>query len=336
MPYDGVASRSRAVARVARIAHATGLVSLGQRWAGRGRAQILIYHRVNDEGDPYFGGIPTSRFERQMAYLADRYDVLPLADLVAGLRSGGLPPRAVAITLDDGYRDNFENAFPIFRRHSIPATIFLTTAAIGTDRPIWHDEVFSAFRETAAARLTAFGPDGVEGPLDSVPGRLAVQQRVLGFLRRLPDAERHEWVQRLRDALGVGPMPATPGLMLSWDDVRAMSREGIDFGSHTVSHPILSRVDRARAERELRASKAEIEERVGRPVRGFAYPNGTAADFLPETKEILRDAGYAYAVTTIAGTNEAATDAFELKRATPWDDDVFAFGLRMLYNRWRS
>ena len=115
-----------------------------------------------------------------------------------------------------------------------------------------------------------------------------------------------------------------------------MSHGGIRFGSHTVSHPILSRVGRDRARRELEESKSMIEEQVGGSVDGFAYPNGTPADYLPETKTLLRDSGYRFAVTTSPGANDAATDAFELRRGTPWDDDLFAFGVRLLYNKWQS
>lgn len=327
-----------------RLVNRTRLVRRGSgRWPGprlvarpERNAQILVYHRVNDERDPYFGGISPARFERQMAYVSSRFTVLPLSELVSATRERALPPNAVAVTLDDGYRDNYLQAFPIFRRHSIPATIFLTTSAIGSERLLWHDEVFSAFRETAAPDLLAFGPRSIGGPLTTVPERLRVQQQVLNDLRSVSDEERAEAVVRLREALRVGPSRAVPGLMLSWEEVREMSRGGIRFGSHTVSHPILSRVGRERARREIEESKSMIEEQVGIPVDGFAYPNGTPADYLPETKALLRESGYRFAVTTSPGANDAATDEFELRRGTPWDDDLFAFGVRLLYNKWQS
>jgi peptidoglycan/xylan/chitin deacetylase (PgdA/CDA1 family) len=90
---------------------------------------------------------------------------------------------------------------------------------------------------------------------------------------------------------------------------------------------------RADAQREIAESKRAIEDRLGAPVEGFAYPNGTGADFTEETKSLLRDAGYTHAVTTIPGSNEPGCDLFELRRATPWDEDVFAFGLRLRYNK---
>lgn len=299
-------------------------------------AQILIYHRVNDDRDPYFGGIPTLDFERQMAYVSSRFHVLPLSDLVAGLRGGTLPDNAIAVTLDDGYRDNYLHAFPILQRHSIPATIFLTTAAIGSDRQLWHDDVFSAFRETREPTLEPYSPTAARRALTTVPERLGAQQEFLTYIRTLSEAERDAAVSRLREALRVGPPRPAPGLMLSWEEVRTMSGAGIRFGSHTATHPILSRVDRAHAKREIEDSKRAIEERLGVPVDGLAYPNGTRADFLPETKTLLEEAGYRYAVTTIGGSNEPEQDVYELRRATPWDEDIFAFGLRLHYNKLRS
>jgi peptidoglycan/xylan/chitin deacetylase (PgdA/CDA1 family) len=299
-------------------------------------AQILIYHRVNDDRDPYFGGIPTIEFDRQMAYVSSRFRVLPLSALVTALRAGELPDNAIAVTLDDGYRDNYLRAYPILRQYSIPATIFLTTSVIGSDRQLWHDDVFSAFRMTTAPTLEPFASGSVGGPLTTVGDRLRVQHEFLAHIRTLDAGERTAAIARLRDQLRVGPPPKTPGLMLTWDEIRTMSRGGIQFGSHTVTHPILSRIDRVQAMRELTDSKNTIEEQLGLPVEGFAYPNGTRTDFLPDTKSLLREAGYTYAVTTIPGANESGVDLFELHRGTPWDEDIFAFGVRLLYNKLRS
>ncbi len=299
-------------------------------------AQILIYHRVNDDRDPYFGGIPTTEFEQQMAYVSCRFRVLPLSALVTALRGGALPDNAIAVTLDDGYRDNYLHAFPILQRYSIPATIFLTTSAIGSDLELWHDDVFSAFRETAEPALEPFGSKKTRSPLTTIAERLHTQHEFLVYIRTLSEAERAAAVSRLREGLRVGPPRRAPGLMLSWEEVKAMNRAGIQFGSHTATHPILSRVDRDHARREIVDSKRAIEEQLGTPVEGFAYPNGTRADFLPETKTLLQEAGYRYAVTTIGGSNEPEEDVYELRRATPWDDDIFAFGLRLHYNKLRS
>ncbi|MGH7681889.1 MAG: polysaccharide deacetylase family protein, partial [Candidatus Eiseniibacteriota bacterium] len=203
-------------------------------------AQILIYHRVNDEGDPYFGGVPTAVFERQMEYLASRFHVMALSRLVAALEERSIPPNAIAITFDDGYRDNYTNALPILTRYKVPATIFVSTGAIGSTRQLWHDDVFSAFRDTTQPFLAPYGGRATASPLGTIPERLRTQREFLTHVRTLREPERSRAIAWLREALRVGPPREAPGLMLSWDEVKEMHRAGIEFGSHTVSHPILS------------------------------------------------------------------------------------------------
>ena len=353
MTRESSGVRPTLLSRTARFLHATGLLTLARplfervrittdgglrsfpfvRARRRPAAQILIYHRVNDQRDPYFGGVPVEVFRRQMEYLASRYRVLPLSHLVRGLRKGSVPENAIAVTFDDGYRDNYLHAFPILRATSVPATIFLATSAIGSTRQLWHDDVFSAFRETRAQALEPTGKGRVRGSLATVEERFRVQRAFLAYIRTLDEMERTNAILRLRDALGVGPPRDAPGLMLRWEEVQDMSRAGIEFGSHTATHPILSRMGWNQAEREIVESKRVLEERLGTAVEGFAYPNGSSADFTAETKTILQNAGYAYAVTTIPGSNDPDVDRFELRRATPWDEDVFAFGLRLRYNK---
>ena len=113
-------------------------------------APTLSYHRVNDSGHPFFGGTPTRLFRRQMDLLRSRFDVQPLRVLT----SGDVPRNAVAITFDDGYRDNYTHAFPILRELGIPATIFLVTEAVDGNGMIWHDRIFDAYHRTAARSRT--------------------------------------------------------------------------------------------------------------------------------------------------------------------------------------
>jgi peptidoglycan/xylan/chitin deacetylase (PgdA/CDA1 family) len=110
-----------------------------------------------------------------------------------------------------------------------------------------------------------------------------------------------------------------------------MRENGMSFGSHTVTHPILSKLSVDRMRKEIQESKANIEEKLGTRITTFAYPNGTRHDFNDSTKNLLKECGYACALTTTFGTNEYQQDLFELRRATPWDQDRYSFGLRMNY-----
>jgi peptidoglycan/xylan/chitin deacetylase (PgdA/CDA1 family) len=294
---------------------------------------ILVYHRVNDERDPFFPATPVDVFAGQMAYLASRFNVCRLDDALEGLRAGRLPGRALVITFDDGYRDNYLNAFPVLARLGLPATILLATGVIGSDRVLWHDRVFAAFRETRREALEGFVPDGGRLPLGTLAERLAAQREVLRHLWRVPDDRRTAEIDRLVERLGTADRTSIPGLMLSWDEVRVMHAGGIGFGAHTVSHPVLSMVPRARAVEEIRHSKETIECVLGAPVRAFAYPVGRRGDFTDETKQFLRETGYACALSTLPGVNGSEQDPFELRRLSPWDDDLARFGARLTLDR---
>jgi peptidoglycan/xylan/chitin deacetylase (PgdA/CDA1 family) len=301
-----------------------------------GNLQILVYHRVNDDKDPFFAGTPVNVFKAQMEYLASNFNIISLEEAVERLRKRDVPDNTIVVTFDDGYRDNYVNAFPILKKLSIPATIFLAVDAIGSCRVLWHDRVFSAFRETRVNLIKGFGRSSHEYPLNTVEEKLLAQEKVLNFIRSQNERELMSAIDLLVEKLEVLDRKEVAGLMLSWEEVRAMHLSGISFGSHTVTHPILSKLSRERTREEIEKSKHIIDERLGARVKTFAYPNGKATDFNETTKKLLRDAGFICALTTSFGTNECGQDLFELRRATPWDKDVCAFGLRLNYYKFCS
>lgn len=299
-----------------------------------GNVQILIYHRVNDDRDSFFPGVSIDAFANEMEYLVRHYSVLALEDAVDGMQSRNLPDKAVVVTFDDGYRDNYLNAFPILKRLSIPATIFLATDAIGSGRILWHDRVFTAFRETESPILEGLVRTDLRCySLRTLEEKLLAQRQILKLLRSVDEDERSRLIDRLISMLGVEDSKEDRGLMLNWDEIKEMHDSGISFGSHTVTHPILSTLSIDRTKMEVYGSKKTIEERLGSPVKAFAYPNGGPADFNEDIKKLVKRAGYVCGLTTIFGANSAGQDLFELRRATPWDEEISSFGLRLAYYR---
>ena len=288
---------------------------------------VFTYHRVNDEGAPFFRGATLRDFTSQMELLRDRCDVLSLDDLWAGAAGGTLPPRAVGITFDDGYRDNFENAFPVLRRLGLPATIFLSTGPLENDAPLWHDRVFDAFA-TSQADAFLWGTDRL--PIDTYSERSAALRIVLAELRRSLPERREELIARLIELLGVAEGSSAGRRMLEWSQVEEMSRAGIAFGAHTVTHPVLTRMAHDRARGEIEESKRRIEGRTGKPVRWFAYPNGTRDDFSEAIKGALRELEFTGAFTTIWGKNSGRTDPFELRRIGLWGADRDRSALQLI------
>jgi peptidoglycan/xylan/chitin deacetylase (PgdA/CDA1 family) len=294
--------------------------------------QILTYHRVNDEGDPFFPAAPIDVFAKQMDYLAHTHYVCSLEEAVERLKRNDVPDNAVVVTLDDGYKDNYINAFPILKQLSIPATIFLATDAIGSERILWQDRVFSAFRETQLPLLSGFANNRRDFPLDTVKERVFAQNEVLKLLWSLDRYERLRWIDCLTEQLQVDDKKASSNLMLTWDEVRSMAQDGISFGSHTVTHPILSKLTAERVWDEISQSKRVIERQLGCMVRTLAYPRGKREDFNDGVKNMLKEAGYICGLTTMLGTNDESRDLFELRRYGPWGSSLPKFAMQLTWH----
>jgi peptidoglycan/xylan/chitin deacetylase (PgdA/CDA1 family) len=297
--------------------------------------QILTYHRVNDENDPFFPGIPTMEFARQMEVLTERFTLCSLNRLIEGIETGDLPEHAVAVTLDDGYRDNYLNAFPVLKRYAVPATIFLATGVIGSRKTLWHDQVFAAFRQTRASKLSSFGPENTTLSLRSLAEKLQSQRQILNYLWSLAAEKRDSTITELCHRLEVEKTESGL-LMLAWEEVSEMSRNGIQFGAHTVNHPILARLRPDQAEQEISDSKRAIEAVLNTAVTSFAYPVGRSVDFTASTKAIVEEAGLSCGLTTIFGDNPPGTDLYEIRRIAPWNEDADSFELRLKYYKFCS
>ena len=161
--------------------------------------------------------------------------------------------------------------------------------------------------------------------------RRLAQARVLQLLWDLMDEERLDRIGRLEERLAIEDKNESDGLMLDWHEIVTMAQGGVSFGSHTISHPILSKLPARRLRAEIEDSKIVIERKIHHPVTGLAYPVGRKQDFNNEVKAIVKDAGYQYAVTTVFGVNEADQDPYELRRGTPWEADTPSFAAKLAW-----
>ena len=290
----------------------TGLLALVARFCAPRGPIILCAHRVVAHDDPFFPGIPRERFAAEIAHLARHYRVLPLADVVEALAHGrALPRRTVAITLDDGFADNFSEAWPVLRAHNVPATIFLVSDCVETGRLPWPDRLAHLLRDTTRMSLALRRPVSRVFPLTTRDERLEALGVLLPLLKDCPTETRRAAMEDIEAALDV---PPDRGQMLTWEQCRAMTAAGVTFGAHTVTHPILPRTDALEVKREIADSKAAIEAHLGVPVRHFAYPND---DWTPAVAEAVDAAGLEAA---LAGRREL--DGAEVNRLAigrrPW------------------
>ena len=141
--------------------------------------------------------------------------------------------------------------------------------------------------------------------------------------------ERRHWLSRIIRELGTAGDRERKDQMLTWDQVRLMKANGMDFGGHTVTHPFISRLERERVAWEVSECKRRIEEELQLPVEHFAYPSGRGEDFGSWNKQVVRDAGYRAAMTTIWGMNFRSTDPMELRRGGPWEQAPAEFAYKL-------
>lgn len=290
-------------------------------------ARILYYHRVNEDRDPFFPSISTRLFDQEMRHLALHYKVVTLREMLTRLEQGS-PEPLLAITFDDGYQDNYQNAFPILQRYSLPATIFLTTGSVDSRQALWFEQLAEALKKSARESLDLEIDIPRRFWLRTEAERLEANRGIFDLLRRLADVERRQWLEYILRDLAVAIEDRT-NKMLTWDDVRLMKAHGIDFGGHTVTHPFLSRLTPERVAWEVGECKRRIEDELQDAVDCFAYPNGREEDFGKWNKEAIRSAGYRAAVTTIWGQNYRTTDPLELRRGGPWEASPALFAYKM-------
>src|SRR2546425_2450989 len=172
----------------------------GRRSQMARRFQVLAYHKVSYDPHPFFESVPPDVFEQQMQFPSRCYRVMPLEELMERNRIGDVPPRAVAITFDDGYRDNYEFAFPILKRYRLPATIFVTTGAIDNSDVLWHDRIFDSFRFATVERAQLRGTHLPELILQSLEERRRSLLPVLARAKTLGGEERLQFVEEIEHA----------------------------------------------------------------------------------------------------------------------------------------
>jgi peptidoglycan/xylan/chitin deacetylase (PgdA/CDA1 family) len=291
----------------------------------RGRSVILTYHGVlSGSHDDYsylnYNFVAAGTFDEQIRYLLEHYRPIGLAELVRCYTDRTPPPpRSVAITFDDGFANNYTVAFPILQKYSFPFTVFLTTGMIGAPgAQLWSERVKRAIYlcPKASVDLRILGQQHTS-QLDSPTAREQATRRVLQVLKRATPAERDAALCEIESVCGRPELRADDMeryQFLTWNEARAMASAGVELGSHTVNHPILSTLDDRTLAEELSASKNEIEAQTGRECHTFAYPNGQPGDFGAREKRALQAAGYSCGLSLGGTLNPPRCDPFELDR----------------------
>jgi peptidoglycan/xylan/chitin deacetylase (PgdA/CDA1 family) len=297
----------------------------GLRPRGQAGPVILLYHRVVErEADPMGVCVSPGNFLQQLEVLKTSRELVPLAEIV----SGGPPPRAAAVTFDDGYRDNLEHAAPALADARVPAMLFVATGAIAEGRGFWWDELERLLRAAPAdaeSSLTLeLAGQRREFRVGTEHERRIARRHLHGWLQPMPPEEVSSALLAVRGWAGVSEEDGTPEIdrAMTPEELRAFAGiAGLAVGAHTRTHRSLRHADPATQEAEISGSRADIAAWLGTEPSCFSYPFGVpGADFDDGVVARVRAAGFTLGVTTRPGAVQGA-DRFKLPRSVVPDID---------------
>ena len=283
-------------------------------WANRSNVLILTYHRFSTEMDR--SKISERQFASHLEYLKEHHRVLSLADTVEYLKQGkSLPRNTTVITIDDGYADAFEIAFPLLKKFGFPATVYGVTDFLDAKMWLWTDLMRYVLLNTRkdGVKIKFGETDMIEAVLTDDLKRSETANRINTRLKMLPN-EQKEWrIKEIADDLQVKlpERPTTAFAPITWAQAREMDADKVSIESHTVSHPILTNIGQGTLDHEMKMSKKRLEGVLDRRIEHFCYPNGSLDK---RVREAAKNAGYTSAVTTAYGFNDARTDRLLMNR----------------------
>jgi peptidoglycan/xylan/chitin deacetylase (PgdA/CDA1 family) len=326
--------------------------SLKQRFASH--ALILMYHRVTDlPNDPYLLAVTPEHFAAHMEMVRKFYLPIALQQLSQAFHDGTIPKGAIAVTFDDGFSDNLFNAKPILERYEIPATFFVTTGQIGSPREFWWDELDRLLLQPGTLPPSlALEIDGAERrweladaatyaaadhsrdrcwhiEQDAEPTlRHRLHRSLYRIMHDATEEDREQLLEQLRSWVGTDSAARATHRTLSKPELVQLAHGGlVEIGAHTVSHSALAGLPLPKQSKEIRDSKACLEDLLNRPVSSFAYPYGS---YHSQTINAVREAGLSLACSSDTAVVRRGVDRFRLPRMSMrnWDGEAFSRWVR--------
>jgi len=288
-------------------------------------ATVFMMHNVLADGPESGSKVTSGLIARYLEYLKQSsYNVISLTDYVAAIRECRSINKTVVFTVDDGYRDFYQNCYPVFREFNYPATVFLTGDFIEKRLFMWWDKIEFAINTTEHSQIDLTRRGLARFSLTGDRERARAASVISEHCKQLPDAGRREFIEWLMEFLDVDfcGQPRGKYEPLGWNEIIEMSQNGIEFYPHSKTHPIMSRISYQQKLAELTDPKRLLEGRLEREMEIFCYPNGTMEDIDAEVIRALEETGYRVAVTSLPGfnTTKANNNMFMMHRfALPAD-----------------
>lgn len=283
------------------------------RYLNRSKMPILMYHRFSEKEE--IGKTSLAALCSHLAYLTKHYKVLSLTEAVSFIANERtLPERAAVITIDDGYADCFNIALPVFKKYGVAATLYVVTDFVDGRLWIWTDKARYLLKHTALERINfMIGDKEFDIELKGIESRHIAAGKLNSELKKLSDEEKDAVLSELADHVSV-EMPELPPQefsAISWQQAHELETSGVEIGSHTVTHPILTNIGDENLRQELHGSRAVIQEKLQKENVHFCYPNGNVSR---RERDVAERSGYASAVTTEIRLCEKDSDKFLLPR----------------------
>jgi peptidoglycan/xylan/chitin deacetylase (PgdA/CDA1 family) len=289
---------------------------------------VLTYHRVAHPADPSVlddgvVDVTPAQFDRQMAFVRRWFRPVGIDALVAcAAGRGRLPPRPLLVTFDDGYLDNHDVALPILVQHGIKATFFIATDYVERRRPYWWDRVSFVVRRSKLERIILSYPEREALVLETPEGRRAAVRRLQRIVKDRRGLDLERFLEGLERAAGVvlsreQERRLADGTIMTWEQISTLRRAGMDVQSHTHTHRVLQTLDVAEVQRELRLSRAALEDVLGESIVAVSYPIGKPVGADSHIRRAVHDAGYKLGFSNGTGVNTiAAFDPLDVKRVS--------------------
>ena len=296
-----------------------GIKWLSRPWRGKGA--ILCYHRVlpgeqvRADVSPNKGlAVSAERFEEQMRHLSENYNVVSMDRMVEHVMNGG-KEFLVAVTFDDGYKDNYQYAYPILKKYRIPATIYVITRFLEGDTSMWWKELWERLAEAEEFEVEVRG----ERRTWRADSHSAKMQCFKEMRKILLGSEKEAYLDLVHRISGGAPKQY-PDECMTLEEIRLLDKdELITIGAHTHSHFCLASLSENEVVEEMMKSREILEGALSRPVAHFAYPYGRAHEVGKMASMLAGECGFVSAVTTDCGTMDGSCDPMGLKRLSVHD-----------------
>lgn len=325
------------------------------------RAVILLYHRVTIlDSDPQLLSVSPENFAQHLQVLNRNYQILSLKELVKKVAEDNIKHHSVAITFDDGYADNLNEAKPLLEKYGIPATVFVTAGKIGDHQEFWWDDLERILLKTVnlpeKLALTINSQSynwelGESAHLDKITSlalndwnvlksenptpRHQIYRSLSSILRTLPTETRKQLIQEIVNQAQIELTGRLSHRMLTESEVQELAKGGlVEVGAHSINHPVLSSISQPEQELEIHQSRKKLESILGTSVTSFAYPYGTKSDYNSQTVATVKNLGFDCACSNFAEVVWRGSARFELPRflVRNWNGEKFAELLKGWFN----